>query len=152
MSINSQEIKKQPENHKNHEQKFTGAKEKIDERRHRIHLLDLQGHSNQEIADSLGVSLSCIEKDLHYMKYYCLKWSKDLVDAGRKKSFFDSSSQIEIAQKELWQMYKNEKDVLVKKKILDSIVSYSTKKEILFKNKPHFSLYDNFEVPKLAYN
>jgi len=118
------------ENRKNYEQKIT-AKEKIEERRKMVYVLDLQGYSNQEIAKNLCVSLSTIEKDLYYMKYYCLKWSKDLLGASRKKPLLDSFNQIGIVQKELWNMYREEKSVHLKKRILDSIVSNSIKKDKL---------------------
>ena len=69
---------KTPKNRKIYAQKFTGLKDKIEERRKKVYLLDLQGFSDQEIAKQTGVSLSTIEKDLHYMKYYCVKWYRDL--------------------------------------------------------------------------
>jgi len=123
------------ENRKNYEQKIT-AKEKIEERRKMVYVLDLQGHGNQKIAKNLCVSLSTIEKDLHYMKYFCLKWSKDLLGANKKKTLLDSFNQIGIVQKELWNMYREEKSVLYKKRILDSIVSNSIKKDKLVRG--HF--------------
>ena len=70
------------ENRKKQAQKITALKEKIEDRRRKVYQLDLQGFSNDDITNKLDVSLSTIEKDLHYMRYYCLKWSKE-VSRGR---------------------------------------------------------------------
>ena len=116
-------------NRKEQEQKVTGLKDKIDERRYQIYLMNLQGFSNNEIADKLDASLSTIEKDLHYMRYFCIKWYKEVLDGGRRKSLLDSYNQIDIVQAELWKMFRKETDVNAKKRILDSIVTNSIKKE-----------------------
>jgi len=126
--LDPKEINKQDENRKNQEQKITGLKEQIEERRKKVYLLDLQGFSNQEIANQLGVSLSSIEKDLHYMKYYCVKWFEDLAQDGSGLRTVESCSQIDIVQKELWSLYRKEKLSSTKKRILDSIVANSLKK------------------------
>lgn len=123
---------KHNENRKNHEQKITGLKEQIEERRRKIYLLDLQGYSNQEIANKLGVSLSTIEKDLYYMKYYCVKWYRDLDESGSGLRVLESCSQIDLVQKELWDLYRNEKLASTKKRILDSIVANSIKKREIY--------------------
>ena len=101
--------------------------------------MDLQGISNNEIADNLGASLSTIEKDLHHMRYFSIKWFKEVVDGDRTKSFLDSCNQIDFVQTELWKMYRSEKDVIAKKRILDSIVTNSIKKEQGFKGKGSLS-------------
>ncbi len=129
------ENQKDIQNRKNYEDEITGSKESIEKRRNRVYLLGLQGYSNNQIANSLRVSLSTIEKDLHYMKYYCLKWTKDMMDVGRRKSFLDACNQIELVQTELWNMYRKEDDVTTKKRILDSIVSNSIKKEKSFEDR-----------------
>jgi len=116
-------------NRKEQEQKVTGLKDKIDERRYQVYLMNLQGFSNNEIADKLGTSLSTIEKDLHYMRYFCIKWYKEVLDGERSKSFLDSYNQIDIVQAELWKMFRKETDVNAKKRILDSIVANSIKKK-----------------------
>jgi len=139
---------KNGENRKNYEEKFTGSKQ-LEERRHKVYILDLQGISNNEIATKLGVSLSTIEKDLHYMKYYCLKWSKDIIETGIKKPFVDSIMQIDLIQKELWSLYREEKNVTVKKKLLDSIVSNSIKQKELFKKAPYFGEYSEQKLQRL---
>ncbi len=117
------------ENHKIDEQNFTGTKSAVEKRRHKVYLLNLQGFSHNEIAKEINVSLSTIEKDLHYMKYYCIKWTKEILDYGRGKPILDICNQIDLVQQELWKLYRTEKDVNTKKRILDSIVSNSIKKE-----------------------
>jgi len=131
--LNSKENDKPDENRNNQEQKITGLKEKIEERRKKIYFLDLQGFSNQEIANQIGISLSTIEKDLHYMKYYCVKWYWDLAQDGYGIRLVESCSQIDIVQKELWSLYRNEKIASTKKRILDSIIANSLKKREFFK-------------------
>ncbi len=134
------ELNQKPEKNRNEqEQKITGLKDKIDERRYQVYLMDLQGFNNNEIADKLGASLSTIEKDLHHMRYFCIKWYKEILDGGRGKSFLDSNNQIDIVQDELWKLFRKETDVNAKKQILDSIVTNSIKKEKGFKGKDSLS-------------
>jgi len=135
----SEQTQKPEKNRKEQEQNVTGLKDKIDERRYKVYLMDLQGISNNEIADNLGASLSTIEKDLHHMRYFSIKWFKEVVDGDRTKSFLDSCNQIDFVQTELWKMYRSEKDVIAKKRILDSIVTNSIKKEQGFKRKSGYS-------------
>ncbi len=135
----SQQTQKPEKNRKEQEQNVTGLKDKIDERRYKVYLMDLQGISNNEIADNLGASLSTIEKDLHHMRYFSIKWFKEVVDGDRTKSFLDSCNQIDLVQTELWKMYRSEKDLIAKKRILDSIVTNSIKKEQGFKRKSGYS-------------
>ena len=135
----SQLNQKPEKNRKEQEQKVTVLTDKIDERRYKVYLLNLQGFSNKEIAENLGTSLSTIEKDLHHMRYFSIKWFKEVVDGDRTKSFLDSCNQIDLVQTELWKMYRIEKDVIAKKRILDSIVSNSIKKEQGFKLRNGYS-------------
>ena len=114
-----------------HHQKIKSIKDKIDERRNKVYRLKLQGYSPQEIADELEISLSTVEKDIHHMKYFCLKWSKDIITESARKPFVDSYTQIEIVQKELWKIYRAEKDNKVKKRILDAIITNSLKQDKL---------------------
>jgi len=83
------------------QQKIRYIKENIENRRNQVYQLSLQGYSNNEISKELQVSLSTIEKDLHYMRWHCLKWTQDIVASNAKKPMFDSYTRIEIAQKEL---------------------------------------------------
>ena len=122
-------IQKPLENRKNDEENFTGTKSAIEKRREMVYRLNLQGFSNTEIAKEINASLSTVEKDLHYMKYYCIKWAKDILEIGQKKPLIDICSQIDLAQGELWKMYRAEKDVNTKKRLLDTIVSNSIKKQ-----------------------
>ena len=96
-----------------------------------MYQLSLQGYSNNEISKELQVSLSTIEKDLHYMCWHCLKWTQDIVASNAKKPMFDSYTRIEIAQKELWGSYRAEKEPKTKRQILNSIVTNSIKQDKL---------------------
>jgi len=147
--MEQKEIENNTQNRKNYEDKITGTKESIEKRRNRVYLLSLQGYSNNQIVNSLGVSLSTIEKDLHYMKYYCLKWTKDMRDVGKEKSFLDVCNQIELVQAELWNMYRKEDNVNAKKRILDSIVSNSIKKEKRFEDRSSLCLIEEKRIEKL---
>jgi FixJ family two-component response regulator len=112
-------------------QKIRSTKREIDNRRNKVYHLNLQGYSNEEIAKELQVSLSTIEKDLHSIHLHCLKWTQDIIAINAKKPMFDSYTRIEIAQKELWALYRNEKDTKVKRQILNSIVTNSIKQDRL---------------------
>ena len=81
------------------QQKIKHIKENIEKRRNLVYQLSLQGYSNNEIARQLQVSLSTIEKDLHHMRWHCLKWTHDIIIAGAIKPMFDSYTRIEIAQR-----------------------------------------------------
>jgi len=129
------ENKKTSQNHKNQEQKFTGLKESIEERRRQVYLLDLQGFSNSEIATTLQVSLSTVEKDMHFMKYYSSKWYQEIFSMGLWNPLLDYYNQMDIIQKELWKMFRAEEKIPIRKNILDAIVSNSIKK------KDHFNDY-----------
>jgi len=144
-----QQNPKNTQNRKNHEQKITGLKEKIEDRRKKVYQLDLQGYSNNQIAKMLEVSLSTIEKDLHFMRFYCLKWSKEMIEFDYAKPKVDSSNQIEIVQKELWRLYRDEEDVLKRKKILDSIINAASKKINLKKGPSFFSFDVTAEMNRL---
>ena len=130
--INSNEIKNNTKNRKIYAQKFTGLKDKIEERRNKVFHLDLQGFSDQEIAKQTGVSLSTIEKDLHYMKYYCVKWYRDLELGDSGIPVLESCTQIDMVLNELWGLYRKEKKSSIKKRILDSIAGNSIKKRKFF--------------------
>lgn len=109
-------------------QKIRSTKIEIDNRRNKVYHLDLQGYSNEEIAKELQVSLSTIEKDLRNIRLHCLKWAQDIIGSNSKKSMLDSYTRIEIVQKELWNLYRNEKDTKAKRQILNSIVTNSISK------------------------
>jgi len=130
--ISPENITKMHENRKNQEQKVTGLKERIEERRRQVYLLDLQGLSNIEISKRLQASLSTIEKDLHYMKYYSAKWYHEIFSIGLSNPLLDSCNLIDIVQKELWKMFRAEEKTSIRKKLLDSIISNSIKKRDYF--------------------
>ena len=145
----SEQNQKPEKNRNEQEQKITGLKDMIDERRYQVYLMDLQGFNNNEIADKLGASLSTIEKDLHHMRYFCIKWYKEVIDNDRTKSFLDVCNQIELVQAELWNMYRKEDNVNAKKRILDSIVSNSIKNEKRFEDRSSLCLIDEKRIEKL---
>ncbi|MBI5698054.1 MAG: hypothetical protein HZC29_06160, partial [Thaumarchaeota archaeon] len=116
-----------------HHLRVRATKDQIDERRNRIYKLKLQGYTEQEIADELKISISTVEKDVHHMKYFCVKWSKDIISASTTKPLVDSYTQIEIVQKELWNLYRAEKQIKTKKRILDAIIANALKKDNLVK-------------------
>lgn len=132
------------QNRKNQEQKITGLKERIEERKRQVYLLDLQGFSNIEISKKMQVSLSTIEKDLHFMKYYSAKWYKEIFSIGLSNPLLDSCNLLDIVQKELWKMFRAEEKTSIRKKLLDSIVSNSIKKRDYFR-RYHPKKYDQDE-------
>ena len=132
------QLPKNDENRKIYAQKFTALKEKIEERRKKVSFLDSQGFSNEEIAKQLEVSLSTIEKDLHDMKYYYLKWSQEMLELDYMKPYLEAKAQLDYIQKELWIMYRKEENEVVKRQILNSIASIATKK-IQIKINYHFT-------------
>jgi len=83
------------------------------------------------------------------MRYYCLKWSKEMLETDYAKPLVDSSHQIEIAQKELWRMYRDEEDVVKKKKIIDSIIIAAEKNANLEKHNRVFSTNADLELYRL---
>ncbi len=147
--LTPEETDKVYENRKNQTQKITGLKEKIEERRKKVYRLDLQGFSNQEIADQLGANLSTIEKDLHYMRYYCLKWSKQILETDYAKPLVDSVNQIDMAQRALWALYRDKDDAMIRKKILDSIIISSEKKANIANVKKIMSIKATSELYRL---
>lgn len=117
---NNANLDNQCGNRKNQEQNFT-VQEKIEERQHQVYDLRLQGFSNQEIADKLGVSISTIEKDVHEIKNNWTKLYAKLQGARRFKAFLHTCEHLELVQKELWTKYKDEKDPIMQLKILGAI-------------------------------
>lgn len=121
------------QNLKGRHQMIKTKKDEIDERRNKIYKLKLQGYTEQEIADELKISISTVERDIRHMKYFCIKWSKDIIAASMTKPLVDSYMQIEIVQKELWNLYRAEKQIRTKKRILDAIIANSLKQDKLVK-------------------
>ena len=120
------------ENRKTHSQKNTVEKLNKTERQKLVYTMDLQSYQNKEIADTLNVSLSTIEKDLHEIKTDARNWFKEISKSGMAKSLIDAVLQIDFVQKELWQLYRNETKKEIKIKLLDAIVNSSLKKKGLY--------------------
>ena len=120
------------ENRKNDEQKIT-VKLSISERRKLVHTLDLQGFTNQEIADHVGVSLSTVEKDLSETKQSIREWFSQLGSEERYLAFVDAILHIDAVQKQLWKMTRDEKDPKEKAKLFEQITDNAVKKAGLFK-------------------
>jgi len=125
------------------------SKDRLEQRRKMIYVLDMQGYPQKEIAELLGASLSTVEKDLHLMRYYCLRWSSDLIKTSRTTPLVDSFNQIDSVQKELWAMYRFEKDFSKKHKLLDSIVSNCVKRGNLLKERRWYSEHEEKELQRL---
>ncbi len=51
-----------------------------------------------------------------------------MLEIDYAKPLVDSANQIEIAQKELWRLFRDEEDPIKRKKILDSIIMAAEKK------------------------
>jgi len=83
------------------------------------------------------------------MRYYCLKWSKEMLEIDYAKPLVDSSNQIEIVQKELWRLFRDEEDAIKRKKILDSIIVDAEKKVNLSKSGTVLSLNASGELFQL---
>ena len=133
--INNGKEEESQENRKNDEQKFT-VQEKIIDRQQKVYQLHLQGYTNQEIADKLNVSLSTIEKDLHYIKNEWRDRLKLLIKTGYYELYLDTRTQTDMVLKELWQMYVKEDNVEIKSDLLSSIFEKSVKMLAVFKGCP----------------
>jgi len=143
------------ENRKNHAQKLTVEKlPKIDRQKH-VYLMHIQGYQNKEIADTLGPSLSTIEKDLHEIRESANTWFVEISKSGMAKSLIDSFLQIDEAQKELWQLYRTTGFTKTKVKILTSIADLALKKKAIFwgtKQDPYYHGYGISDTSNLDFD
>ena len=130
-----EEILEKSEKLKVEEEKTKSIKEKIKSRQHEVHLLHLQGFSNKEIADKLGVSLSTVEKDLHEVREQIKSWIEDYRSEGVYCSFRNSYEQLEQIQKELWKKYEQEKDPKMQVRIFDSLADKIIKLNFIIKER-----------------
>ena len=128
-----EQIDSKYENRKNQKQKLTVEKMSISNRRKLVHSLDLQGFSNQEISEQMNVSLSTVEKDLNEMRQSIREWFSELGSEERYLAFIDAVIHIDIVQKQLWKMTREEKDQKEKVKLLGQITDNAVKKAGLFK-------------------
>jgi len=115
---------KKIETRKNQIQKFTGKRVEIQKRRGKIYLLDLQGYSNQEIADKLDVSLSTVEKDIHESRLFSVDLYYRMGISGMFSSYVDCIQELELVKKELWRKYRNGR-VEEKQKALTQIGNFA---------------------------
>lgn len=125
------------ENRKISEQKFTGKKREIDNRRLEVYKLQIQGYSNQEIADKLKVSLSTIEKDLSKIKDFAFLLFNDLNESGIIPELIKGFTQIELVESKLWDLFKNNDGEELRLKILKEISEVSLKKLIILRGSPN---------------
>ena len=121
-----------PQNRKNDEQKIT-VKLNISDRRKLVHTLDLQGFTNQEIAEEVGVSVSSVEKDLCETRQSIREWFSQLGSEERYMAFVDAVLHIDSVQKQLWKMTREEKDPKERAKLFQQITDNAEKKAGLFK-------------------
>ena len=128
-----EQIDSKYENRKNHVQKITADKKSISNRQKLVHSLDLQGFSNQEIADQINVSLSTVEKDLNEMRQNIRDWFSEIGSEDRYLAFVDAVIHIDMVQKQLWQMAREQKDQKEKVNLLDKITDNAIKKSGLFR-------------------
>lgn len=72
-----------------------------------------------------------------------------MLEIDYAKPLVDSSNQIEIVQKELWRLFRDEEDAIKRKKILDSIIVDAEKKVNLSKSGTVLSLNASGELFQL---
>lgn len=123
------------ENHKNQPQNIT-VQEKIQQRQHQAHVLDLQGYSNQEIAEKLDVSISTIEKDLKNIRAEYRERLYLLKDDGYQKCFLDVNEQLSMIQKECWKMFNCEENTQHKIHLLSVISKTALEQKELLRSIP----------------
>ena len=121
-----------PQNRKDNEQNFE-VKLNISDRRKLVHTLDLQGYTNQEIADQVGVSLSSVEKDLSEIRQNIREWFSQLGSVERYLAFVDAVLHLDAVQKQLWKMTREEQDSKERAKLFQQITDNAEKKAGLFK-------------------
>jgi transposase len=120
------------------EKKLSHTAEKIDNRRSEVYSLHMQGYSNSEIAEKVGVSLSTIEKDLNQIRKFSLRWFKQLSQSGFMESVTNAYCQLELVQKKLWEKLRKTEDDNMQLKILDQITNTSMKKLGIFASHPPY--------------
>jgi len=128
------QTKKIEQNRKNQAQEFTGSKKLLAARRKLVYSLNLQGKTNKEIAELLGVSLSTIEKDLNHSREYVRDWFSEIGSTDRYLAFIDATLNLDEIQKELWRLATIEKDPMKKVKLLSKIADNSIKKAHMYKS------------------
>ena len=125
------------ENRKDQEEKITVQK-KIENRRQNVYRLNLKGFQNKEIAEKLGVSLSTVEKDLHFIHNDPIE---QLVWLGRTsylRAHLDALQHVTMVIEELWQLFNNEENPKLKVSLLTSISQIALNRKELVHNTPDF--------------
>lgn len=125
---------KTKENRKNQAQNITAKKLEPYQRQKIVHSLDIQGFSNKEIAQQVGVSVSTVEKDLNEMHRNIRGWFSDLGREERYLVFVDAVIQLDVVTKELWKLIRDTNDQKDKSKLFEQILNTVTKKTELFKS------------------
>jgi len=103
-----------------HEQNIS-IKNKIDERGKRVWSLLIQGFSQQQIADKLGVSAKTISRDYHQLKIDSIEWMEALPKGQIQLYHRTKFEMVERVTQELWELYENTEDQILKLKILSTI-------------------------------
>lgn len=131
--MSKKQEKKSGQNRKNQEQEFTGSKKLLASRKKLAYSLDLQGKTNKEIAELLGVSLSTVEKDLHHCREHARDWFSEIGSTDRYLAFVDATLNLDAIQKDLWRLATLEKDPMKAVKLLSKIADNSIKKANMYK-------------------
>ena len=132
--MSKKQEKKSGQTRKNQEQEFTGSKKLLASRKKLAYSLDLQGKTNKEIAELLGVSLSTVEKDLHHCREHARDWFSEIGSTDRYLAFVDATLNLDEIQKDLWRLATLEKDTMKKVKLLSKIADNSIKKAHMYKS------------------
>ncbi|MGI0021689.1 MAG: ECF-type sigma factor [Nitrososphaeraceae archaeon] len=110
----------------------TPKQDLISFRRNKVNQLRLQGYANKEIAKKLHLSLSAIEKDIHFIREKSRSWFRTESIKDYCVSIYDSISLCDIKIEEL-RLLGREKDNLIRKiKILDEIRKTEAQKMKLY--------------------
>jgi len=125
--------KESGQNRKKQEQDLTGSKKSLEERRKLAYSLDLRGKNNIEIAEQLGVSLSTVEKDLHWCREHVRDWFSEIGSTERYCVLVDALIHFKNVKRDLWTLYYKEKDNLKASNLLCKIAEIVVKENNLYK-------------------
>lgn len=123
-NLNSVESENNDSSEKVHEIN-AGIKNKIDERRKRVWNLLIQGFTQQQIADKLGVSFKTISRDYHQLKMDSIEWMESLPKGQIQLYHKTKFETVERVSHELWELYEKTEDQKLKLKILSTIAEKS---------------------------
>jgi len=91
-------------------------------RKQKVWDLTLQGFSQEQIAEKLGVSSKTISRDIKEIKKDSVRWMDNLTRGQIQMYHRSNFETIEKVTKELWQILENTVDEKLKVKILKTIV------------------------------